>query len=687
MPKLIKNINLVNLLKHPITVLAVLNFVIFHKYWLGISTPPWDFLGGGMVEQYRFYKDGGFFNPPAWFPYAWFGIPEYQMLQDGGWFIPVAVVSELFGWHPANAARLQAFLVLFGTVGTYYLSRIFIDKIWINLMSATMFAFIPAFYSNAQHYGVVRSASLLPWVLLFIHPKILLASKLRIFFGSIIIFQTIVGSYPGNLIATVYTASLFFLLFGILGNKKIYSYLVSISIMSAAGIFMGLIRYLPTFGLQSSFPSDVGNQAGITLYNINYLIYPFVGQTLPWGDLTLRSLYVGSTLLAVMFFFQKGINNSFKWIIISVFSIIMMTESGINTAIRQYLPLTDVSRFAITDWRNSFNLGIIILAALILNGSISKKVNFKNYRIILLIGVAIYLSKNAINIGHRPVNIFIFTLLFLLSFLIIQYQVKITKLFSTIILSLSILGGLIFTYQNSFSWMTTVKEQNFNIYNNTFTNIQENTFYPMKYRPKRVSFLSQPLTAENYKTDQRYNRFWLTGGFGAFGYHNIKDIEAYSLLFTRLEKNKDPVIDFLMARSKQLSVQNKDNVETLLDDCTFSIGCPNKIGITIAQEYFDKQSEKFYISANQEFTMIQNEMYSPVWQGKICTKNTCIRINSESILGSLRSWDLPKGDYVFETFTQTPFDKFRWILFYLGLALSVLPSIISYLKLKRRSSI
>ena len=47
--------------------LVILNFAIFHEYWLGISTPPWDFLGGGMVEQYRFYKDGGFFNPPNLF--------------------------------------------------------------------------------------------------------------------------------------------------------------------------------------------------------------------------------------------------------------------------------------------------------------------------------------------------------------------------------------------------------------------------------------------------------------------------------------------------------------------------------------------------------------------------------------------------------------------------------------------
>jgi hypothetical protein len=687
MPKLAKNFEMRTILKHPITILVLLNSIIFHKYWLGISTPPWDFLGGGMVEQYRFYKDGGFFNPPSWYPYAWFGIPEYQMLQDGGWFLPVAVVSNLFGWHPANAARLQAFLVLFGTVGTYYLSRIFISKKWINLLAAVMYSIIPAFYSNAQHYGVVRSAALLPWVLLFIHPKILLASKLRIFLGSVIIFQTIVGSYPGNLIATAYTAALFFLLFGLAGNKHVYSYLFSLSIMILSGTLMGLLRYLPTLGLQNSFPSSVGNQAGITLYNLNYLIFPFVGQTLPWEDLTLRSLYIGSTLLAILFFYQKGIENSTRWIIISVFSIIMMSETVLNTILRQILPLTDISRFAITDWRNSFNLGIVILAALIINRVTVNGINWIKFRFTFLILAAIYLIKNGLTIGQRPLNIIIFTFLFLISFLIIQYQSKFKRNFPKIILLLTFLGGMIFAFQNSFSWMTTVKEQNFNIYNNSFTNVQENTFYPLKYRPKRVSFLAQPLTAENYKTDQRFNRFWLTGGFGAFGYHNIKDIKAYSSLFPRLEKNKDPVVDFLMARSKQLALQNNDNLEKSIEDCTFSIGCPNNLSVSIRQEYFDKQSEKFKISAQSEFIMIQNEMFSPVWRGKVCVKNNCEEVKSFATLDSLRSWNLPKGDYILETFAQTPFDKLRWWLFYLGLTMSILPSFVSYLIIKRSTAV
>ena len=687
MPKLVEALEMRKILKHPITILILLNLIIFHKYWLGISTPPWDFLGGGMVEQYRFYKDGGFFNPPSWFPYAWFGIPEYQMIQDGGWFIPVAVVSNLFGWHPANAARLQAFLVLFGTVGTYYLSRIFISKKWINLLAAVMYSFIPAFYSNAQHYGVVRSAALLPWVLLFIYPKILLASKSRIFLGSVIIFQTIVGSYPGNLIATAYTAALFFLLFGLAGNRHVYSYLFSLSIMIVSGTLMGLLRYLPTLGLQNSFPSSVGNQAGITLYNLNYLIFPFVGQTLPWEDLTLRSLYIGSTLFAILFFYQKGIENSTRWIVISLFSLIMMSETGLNAILRQILPLTDVSRFAITDWRNSFNLGIVILAALILNKVSINGINWIKIRLVFLIISSFYLIKNALTISQRPINIMIFTFLLLVSFLLIQYQMKFKEAFPKVILLLTIVGGLIFTYQNSFSWMTTVKEQNFNIYNNSFTNVQENTFYPLKYRPERVSFLAQPLTAENYKTDQRYNRFWLTGGFGAFGYHNIKDIEAYSSLFPRLEKNRDPVIDFLMARSKQLAVQNSGDLEKSVEDCTFSIGCPNNLDVSIRQEYFEKQREKFKISAPSEFTMIQNEMYSPVWRGKVCSINNCEEISSFASLDSLRSWSLPKGEYVLETYAQTPFDKLRWWLFYLGLTMSVLPYFISYLNIKRRSSV
>jgi hypothetical protein len=220
--------------------------------------------------------------------------------------------------------------------------------------------------------------------------------------------------------------------------------------------------------------------------------------------------------------------------------------------------------------------------------------------------------------------------------------------------------------------MTTVKEQNFNIYNNTFTNVFESVKYPLKSRPARVAFLNPPLTEENYRNDQRYNRFWLTGGFGAYGYHNIKDISSYSALFPRLEKEIDPVVNFLLAKSKQAIYIEERNIETLLTECTLSISCSNKLGIAVNQIIFDKSSEEFNIKAAQKFTMIQNEIFSPIWTGEVCYENQCKKIISKPTLESLRSWDLPEGEYSFKTKAETPLDKERWLFFFIGILVAFL---------------
>ena len=680
-------INFLNKYKELLFLIAI-NAIVFHKYWLGISTPPWDFLGGGMVEQFRFYKDGGFFNPPSWYPYAWFGIPEYQMVQDGGWFIPVWLTSDLFGWHPANAARLQAFLVLFSTIGMYLLAKTFINQKFYALVAGVLYLFIPVFYSNAQHYSSVRSAALLPWLMYFLHPEIIKKSKLSLLFGSVIIFQSITGSYPGNLIATFYTSLIYILIICIPRSKNVFTYLKYLTLMGTSGILMGLIRYLPVIQLQESFPSNVGNQAGITFYNLIYLILPFTGENLPWADPTLRSIYIGIFSFIVLSFFSFKVKNVLPWMVLISISIFMMSSNFINDFARQVVPFINISRFAITDWRNTFNLAMIMLVVSILKylGDYPKNRN-SFFRIIFAIFSLLILMVYGYSMGQSILNIAI-NGIFAIIILVFIYKTKIESRSSRLsLLALLSISGSVFVFANSFTWMTTVKEQNFNIYNNTFTNIQESVKYPLKVRPARVSFLPMPLTAENYKNDQRYNRFWLTGGFGAFGYHNIKDINAYSSLFPRLEKEQDPVIDFLMSKSKQLAVTNLNDIEIQLDKCTFSIGCPNIFGVKIRQLVFDKQSEKFEIDSDTNFVMVQNEIYSPVWKGKICSTSDCEIIESSPALESLRTWELPAGKYIFETYAETPFSKVRWIIFSLGAFLAILSSFLPTSKIDRRTTI
>jgi hypothetical protein len=70
--------------------------------------------------------------------------------------------------------------------------------------------------------------------------------------------------------------------------------------------------------------------------------------------------------------------------------------------------------------------------------------------------------------------------------------------------------------------------------------------------------------------------------------------------------------------------------------------------------------------------MIQNEIISPVWSGEICSESICEKISSFAALNSLRSWELPKGEYIFKTQAQTPLNTQRWILFFFGVLFALL---------------
>ena len=353
----------------------------------------------------------------------------------------------------------------------------------------------------------------------------------------------------------------------------------------------------------------------------------------------------------------------------------MMSLSSVNLLLREFLPLTDISRFAITDWRNTFNLSIILLGALVLNKIGDLSTLQKTLRILFFLSFLAYIVFTGNSIGHTFTSILIYPTFALLAFVLFLNIERAGKYFKYVAVTFASIFGIVFVFQNSFSWMTTVKEQNFNIYNiyaNPFTDEFEFVNYPLTERPARFTFLPTPLTEENYRNDQRYNRFWLTGSFGAFGYHNIKDINSYSSLFARLEKQSDPVVKFLLSGSKQVATMDMKDIELKISNCTKEDNCIDSIPVKIQQQVFDKQSEVFKIQAKDDFIMIQNEIFSPVWFGEICIESSCEKISSFALLDSLRSWELPKGEYTFKTQAQTPLNLQRWILFFAGVMIALL---------------
>jgi hypothetical protein len=429
---------------------------------------------------------------------------------------------------------------------------------------------------------------------------------------------------------------------------------------------MGSLRYLPVISNLNSFPSNASNEAGIDFNNVVYMIYPFFGENLPWADPTLRSLYIGPLALISLLFINFKNKKIYLWLLLAFFSIILMMDNFVNDFLRTILPLANISRFGITDWRNTLNLALIMMTILVLNNLTEKNASRNYIRIVASLSITIYFAYLGFTYKFNFIHVLFYVIMILICILLV---LKINKknILNYILLS-SFIFGYLFVLDNSYAWSTTVKEQYFNIYRTDYSNIKENIIYPMQHRPKRFFFKEPPLEPDEYKSDQRYNRFWLTGGFGALGYHNIKDIPAYSSLFPRLESNNDKVINFLSSSGRQVILTNPKQIESKLDECTQFYDCNNDASIKVDQLLFLKETEKFKVSSIKEFTLVQNEIYSPVWTGKICFDNKkCQNIKSYASLDSLRSWNLPKGEYIFETNARTPLNTQRWYLFYLGL--------------------
>ena len=657
--------------------LAALNFTVFNQYWLGIAIPPWDFIGGGMVEQYGFYNYGSFFDPPSWYPNAWFGIPQYQMLQDGGWFLPTLLVAEFFSWYPENAARLQAFIIFLGSIGFYFLVRQFISQRLFALLGSVMFSFIPAFFSNAQHYGVVRSSALLPWLILFVSPRVIMSNFWAIPIGSFLLFQSIVGSYPGNLVSSVYTVAAFFLYFIFIEQKRI-EYFIRVGVLFISGTLMGLLRYLPSITDLTSFPQNIVNSSDLGGWNFSTFIYPYVRENLI-GDPSMRSIFVGPLILSLFAFIKFCDKKIIFHCMLGVFSLILMMSGPVTEIIRNFLPFANVSRFGMSDWRTTFNISIIFIALLTLSElkNISRNRVYAAFAILFIELVVIWLIGGWMGFSNNDkilvATIIISTFLSVIIHLgAVNYSTNKLLISATFIITILTQVYVYSTYfgTNKLTWESREIDQN--IYGQTFRSIEKKIDLPLKFRPKRILLTPPPFEQWQYRNDYRYNKFWITGEFGALGYHNVKDNGSYKALEPRLQKESDPVIEFLLQSGATVPIELKYIDDPNLENCSLvSPNCVISNEVVVTQVKFDRESEIFQISASKPFLLMQNEIYSSVWSGSICEVSECKKVRSIPILESLRAWVMPEGNYLLTTKAETPFNFHRWVLFSVGLLIAI----------------
>jgi hypothetical protein len=113
--------------------------------------------------------------------------------------------------------------------------------------------------------------------------------------------------------------------------------------------------------------------------------------------------------------------------------------------------------------------------------------------------------------------------------------------------------------------------------------------------------------------------------------------------------------------------------------------CQTVEGVEIEQLEFNRESELYSIKSNRDFIMLQNEMYSPVWSARLCENQECFSIDSSPILDSLRAWKIPKGNFEFRSEAKTLYNSERWFIFWVGVILSLISTVVLNRKLPRNS--
>jgi hypothetical protein len=187
-----------------VALLLALLSLVFNGYFLGRTTPNWDFYSIYLSGPYAWWSLGGPFNARGWVPYVFNGYPGASAFQNGSWFLPIGAAQALVPYTTNVAATVQWLLVCFGALGAYLLARSLPLPRSISMVVLTAYFFAPGFFGGAQMADQVRGWSLLPWVVLATSPRWPWGRWYAVPGAALLLFQFAVGAYPGQLVAAAY---------------------------------------------------------------------------------------------------------------------------------------------------------------------------------------------------------------------------------------------------------------------------------------------------------------------------------------------------------------------------------------------------------------------------------------------------------------------------------------------------
>lgn len=342
--------------------LAALLALVFGGYYAGELTPPWDFLGSYNTEAYAWWDNGSFFAPADWIPNAWGGYPAAASIQNSAWYLPVGLFAWLTPYTIHASAILSTLHYAFGALGVYVLGRRFDLGRTASTLGLVGFFFVSGFFAQAEYVDIARGYAWLPWLFLIASTRWPWHRWWSIPVAAIAIWQAVLTTYPGMIVAGVYCLGAWVLVQQLHARPRPTSFLAPLAIAGAIAAALIAVKYVPALLLDSGGEPSQPDASELTLGVLLTAFLPYGNDLLVAGDIAMRSFFIPATclLLVPLARFRSTVGAA------SVAVLTVATALGLpafpwHDAV-SLLPGMDMSRFRMSDFR-----GFMLLAACILS--------------------------------------------------------------------------------------------------------------------------------------------------------------------------------------------------------------------------------------------------------------------------------------------------------------------------------
>lgn len=343
--------------------LVLLESLVFLGYFRGDVSPQFDFMGGYNAEAFAWWRDGGFFNPLQWMPYTWGGYPQSVALQSSSWYLPVGIPASVFDYNNHLAAIIQALHVAFGALGFYVLARRWgLGRVAATLGLVAGF-FAPGYFANAQHLDIVRGYAWAPWILLVLSPVWPWRRWWSVPLAAVMVFQAMVGIYPGMVVAFVYAGLVWVAATQLFVRPRLRAYLVPLMAALVLGGLMASLKFLPAVLVRGAGSPTSSDLSVFSVGLLGTVFFPYDGENLP-TDMSMRSYFLPATVVALLALVPWRDARARTAAVTATFCALVSLPFWPWFRAIDSLPGFDLSRFAFSDFR-PFLLASLLLMALV----------------------------------------------------------------------------------------------------------------------------------------------------------------------------------------------------------------------------------------------------------------------------------------------------------------------------------